>query len=153
MADHEGPIVAIQDCIKKIGKAISPEDRALLEQYLDEGLSDEQAVRRLLVETTANVVSIATQARAAGAEVATPENVVAEIQNLSDEKMKRLFERREELTDQIDEINAEYRELASDSEVFDGVVRTRTGAAQSLEEMSEARGAFDANAAPAARAI
>ncbi len=128
--------MAIQDCIKRIGD-VTDADVALLEQYIAEGLTDSQAVRRLLIESTANVVDIARQARELGAEVATPKNVMAEITDVTDRKVKNLFAQREELSDQIDRINAEYRDLLTDAELLDQIMGARNPMWQPLENLSE----------------
>jgi len=128
--------VAIQDCIKRIGD-VTDNDVALLEQYMAEGLSDAQAVRRLLIESTANVVDIARQARELGAEIATPKNVLTEIADITDRKVKQLFSQREELSDQIDRINSEYRDLLTDAELLDSIMGARNPMWVPLEELTE----------------
>ena len=39
--------MALKDCMKKLGKALDPKDRELLESYLEQGLSDQEAIDRL----------------------------------------------------------------------------------------------------------
>lgn len=127
--------MALQDCIKKLG-VVSREDRELLQQFLDEGLTDEQAVRRLLIQSQANVIDIAGRAREAGAVVAGPRDVIGELRSFQNERLQRLLVERAGIEDQIAESNADYGDMAGNVELMNEKIASILGSPVKLEEAS-----------------
>lgn len=128
--------MALQDCIKKLG-VVSKEDRELLQQFLDEGLTDEQAVRRLLIQSQANVVDIAGRAREAGATVTSPRDVIGELRSFQNERLQRLLVDRAGIEDQIAESNAEYGDMAGNIELLNAKMSQILGQPIDLTESSD----------------
>ena len=103
--------MALKDCIRKMGKAVSKADRSALQQSLDDGLSDEQAVRKLYISANKNVIDITERARKQGAEITpapTPVSDLIEMQARNLEKIQTeqnaLFEEKDALKEELGEI-------------------------------------------------
>lgn len=112
--------MAIKDCIRKMKGLVTKDDKALLEQYLADGLTDDQAVRKLLLETDAEILSITKQAAEAGATVANRPDFLGEITSLQNKRVEKIREERVKIADEGRELNETY----SDSKVVIDVVRT-----------------------------
>ena len=82
--------MALKDCIKKLKGLVSDEDIAQLEQYIADGLSDEEAVHKLTVESDYNVVLIAKRAAEQGATVANRPAFIAEIISISGKVVEKI---------------------------------------------------------------
>lgn len=128
--------MALQDCIKKLG-VVSREDRELLQQFLDEGLTDEQAVRRLLIQSQANVVDIAGRAREAGATVVAPRDIIGELRSFQNERLQRLLVERAGIEDQIAESNTEYGDMRGNIELLNEKMSQVLGHPIDLTESSD----------------
>lgn len=104
--------MALKDCIKKMGKAVSKADRAALQQYLDDGLNDDQAIRKLYIAANQNVIDITERAKSKGAEITpaiTPITNLIEMQRRNLDKIRvqqdKLFEERDALKEELGEID------------------------------------------------
>ena len=82
--------MALKDCIKKLGKALSPEDKELLESYLEQGLSDDEAIDRLSLVLDKKLLDISLQAKRAGAAVKVKKDVLAEVRQMGEARMEVL---------------------------------------------------------------
>jgi len=110
--------VALKDCIKELG-VVSPADEALLTEYLAAGMTDEQAVQTLLIETSIDVLSIADRAREAGATINVPKDVIADVSNFMGARIKKLIKERAAIENTMSELNDQYKILSWEAEVFD----------------------------------
>lgn len=128
--------MALQDCIKKLG-VVSKPDQKKLQQFLEEGLTDEQAVRRLLIESNVDVIDIASRAREAGAVVRDAPNVLAEVRSFQNERLQKLLVERAGIEDRIAESNAEYGDMAQNLAMFNDHLQTKVGWTKDLEDMSD----------------
>ena len=113
--------MALEDCINKLG-VVSREDKARLRLFLDEGMTDKQAVRRLLIESSANVVSVAARAKDAGATVNVPNDTLAEIRDFSDKRLRGLVTKRADIEGQMAELNATYRDMTQNLSMFEEIL-------------------------------
>lgn len=82
--------MALKDCIRKIGKPLRKQHRELLKQYLDEGLTDNEAVDKLLVQINQEILDIADRAQKQGAVVAKRPGVLAEIRSIRGKQIDSL---------------------------------------------------------------
>lgn len=128
--------MALKDCLKLLDK-VTDADVALLEQYIAEGLTDKQAVRRLLIETNVDVINIADRARAQGAEVAVPKDAIADIRNFQDTRLRSLIKKRGKLEDEMEFLNVEYKILAYEAELFDQLLAQGKQLYDPVENMEE----------------
>jgi hypothetical protein len=88
--------MALKDCMKKLGKALDPKDRELLESYLEQGLSDQEAIDRLNLVLDKQILDISLQAKKAGAEVKVKRDVMGEVRAIGEQRRINL---RQELID------------------------------------------------------
>ena len=126
--------MALKDCIKKLG-VVSPADEARLQVFLADGMTDEQAVRRLLIEKSVNVVSIADQAREAGAKINAPKDAIAEIRDLQNERVGKLMDDRAKLDMTVEMLNFAYGEMADGANMFQRMLDGKNPMGQLLENM------------------
>jgi DNA repair protein RadC len=82
--------MALKDCIKKLGKALTTEDRELLEGYLEQGLSDNEAIERLNLVLDKKLLDISLQAKRAGAGVKVKRDAMAEIRQMGEKRLEIL---------------------------------------------------------------
>ncbi|KPK74248.1 MAG: hypothetical protein AMJ84_00225 [Acidithiobacillales bacterium SM23_46] len=85
--------MAVRDCIRKLeaaGYKVSDRDKRLLEQWVRDGLSDTQAVNRMLAMAEFDVVDIASRARDRGAEIRKRPDVLGEIREYREGQLKQL---------------------------------------------------------------
>ncbi len=118
--------MALKDCIKKLG-VVSKEDEQLLNQYLADGMTDEQAVQRLLIERSVDVISLADRARTAGFELKPPPDSLAEIRDLQDKRLRGLLAKRGELENELAILNAEFSDMASNESILEDMIRMKIG--------------------------
>lgn len=85
--------MALKDCIKKMKGGVSTADVASLEQYIEDGLNDEQAVRKLLIGASQNVVELAHRARTEGAELADVTSPLAKVIQFREERQGRALQK------------------------------------------------------------
>ena len=82
--------MALKDCMKKLGKALDPKDRELLESYLEQGLSDQEAIDRLNLVLDKKLLDISLQAKRAGAGVKVKRDALAEIRQMGEKRLEIL---------------------------------------------------------------
>lgn len=58
--------MALKDCIRKLGKLITKDDQALLQSWLEEGLSDEAVVQRYLLAAEMDMLDTVRKAKISG---------------------------------------------------------------------------------------
>jgi len=92
--------MALKDCIKKFQKAgvpISSADIEKLEAFIEQGMTDEQAVRALTVELDKKIVDIASYAASKGAQVQERKDVLGEVRSFAQAEEKKLRTRLAEI--------------------------------------------------------
>lgn len=116
--------MALKDCLRRMGKAVSEADRETLQQYLDDGLTDNQAIRKLYIDANKNVIDITKRARKEGADITpapTPVSDLIEMQARNLEKIQaeqnKLFEEKDTLNEELGEIG-----ILEDKVGQDGVI-------------------------------
>ena len=100
--------MALNDCIRKMKGLVSKADIASLKEYIADGLSDEEAVRKLTLESEYNVVVITKRAAEAGAAITDRPDFLAEIRNIQEARAGKIQVERVKLEDELRELNAEY---------------------------------------------
>lgn len=94
--------MALKDCIKKLGKVVNKADILELDGYISDGLTDQQAVRKLLIGANQNVIDIVSRAGKAGATLA-PGELPAEVSDLVSMQGRNLEKFQQERQDLVDE--------------------------------------------------
>lgn len=128
--------MALKDCIKKLG-VVSQADEARLTTYLAEGLNDEQAVRRLLIESSIDIISIADRAREAGAAISVPKDAVADIRDFVDARLRKLISDRTAIETEMGDLNNLYKIMSWESELFDLLLAQGKELYDPLENMQQ----------------
>jgi len=82
--------MALKDCMKKLSKALDPEDQELLELYLEQGLSDNEALVRLDLVLDKKILDISLRAKKRGAVVKVRRDALAEVRALSERRRGKL---------------------------------------------------------------
>jgi len=100
--------MALKDCIKKMKGAVSDRDIASLEQFIADGLSDEQAVQKLYLESSYNVVQITQRAAEQGAVIANRPDMLAEISSLQAKRADKVRAERVKLEKEMRQLHIEY---------------------------------------------
>jgi hypothetical protein len=112
--------MAYKNCIAKLKKAgvkITPEHEAALEAAIAEGLSDDEAVRRLALMAHQNVIDIVNRARNEGAKVAPVKNPVTELAKFQSRKLEGIAKRRTKINDEINTATNRFSDIV-DAEAF-----------------------------------
>jgi hypothetical protein len=132
--------VALKDCLgklKKAGHKVSPVMRAQLEKYIAAGLTDTQAVQRMIVENASDIISIVDRVQAAGVEVKTGRGAMAEIRDFRTEKLRALMGDRSEANEKVKALNDEHTLLKQDADLFDELLSKGVNAEVSFNELTE----------------
>lgn len=114
-----------KNCIKRLRKAgykVELADRRLIKTYLNEGLTIDQTVARMMAEASLDVLETIRQIEEQGVEVDTATGQVAEIRNFRLEQLRAQMNKRGEINQQIIEIENEYQDLRQDAEIFDKIL-------------------------------
>ena len=61
--------MALKDCIKKLGKAVTAADKKLLQGWIDQGLDDDVVLQRYDLHIQKKLVDISARAQKKGAKV------------------------------------------------------------------------------------
>ena len=122
--------MALEDCIAKFKGKITGDQIAALEAAKDEGLTDEQAVRRVLLAAQVNVIDIADRARKQGAKLAPVPNPVSDVAKFQAATLEKIKAEREALTAE----NAKLKEELSDIETVRAGVKRESGVGPGLSE-------------------
>ena len=91
--------MALNDCIKKFeraGKPLKPEQLKALEKAKAEGLTDNDAIRRVSLMAHQNVIDVVGRARNEGAVVAPVANPVSELVKFQSRKLEDINKRKTE---------------------------------------------------------
>jgi DNA repair protein RadC len=108
--------MALIDCMKKLGKDLSSDDRELLQVWIDQGLTDEQVLQRYDLHIKKTLVDITKRAQDKGAKVSVKRDVLAEVSSFSKAK---LFKARVRLA----EVRTEHQRL---NELIDDILWVET---------------------------
>jgi hypothetical protein len=132
--------VAVKDCIKllkKAGHKVEPEDVKMLTKYVANGLTDAQAVMRLFIDASVDVISITDRVSEAGGDVETGTGKLAEIKDFRTEKLRAMMGERAEIVEKIEGINADYKLLLQDASLFDELLSKALGFNVEFENLTE----------------
>ena len=80
--------MALKDCIKKLGKAVSPQDRELLQAYLDAGMSDDEALDRLNLVLDKQIIDISLKVQKQGGTVKAKRDVLGELRSMGKKRLE-----------------------------------------------------------------
>jgi hypothetical protein len=112
--------MALKDCIKrmeKAGRPLKPDQLKALEQAKDEGLSDNDAIRRVSLMAHQNIVDIAGRARNEGATLAPVANPLTDLAKFQASKLVKIVERKAKINAEL-EAKANRFEDIVDAEAF-----------------------------------
>ena len=107
--------MSLKDCLKKMTKAgipVSKDDQQTLQQYLDSGLTEDQAVDRLVVMSDKDIVDITLRAKKMGAAVANRPDFVAEIYELREKNLEEIRALRDEIQTEREALDDVYNEIS-----------------------------------------
>ncbi len=123
--------MALKDCLKilrKEGYKVELTDRRLLKQYMDEGMSDANAVRRLMVEAGREILSVTERVQAvADVDVETTQGQLSLVRDERREALKERMGRRKKVVDKINQLDADYWNMSGDAAMFDEVMSQGLG--------------------------
>lgn len=88
--------MALKDCIRKLGKLISREDRELLQSWLDEGIEDEAVVQRYLLAAEMDMLDVLRKAQISGEiQIRTPDvrATISEFATVAFDKAEKEYNR------------------------------------------------------------
>ena len=103
--------MALKDCIKKFGKSLPAKDKELLESYLEQGLSDDEAVDRLNLVLDKELLDISLKAKKAGATVKVKKDVLAEVRQMGEARMQALRTELMEVRQKHSDLSAQRSEI------------------------------------------
>jgi DNA repair protein RadC len=103
--------MALKDCIKKFSKTLDKGDRELLQSYLDQGLTDEQAVSRLELVLSKQLLDISLRAKKAGAAVRVKTDVLGEVRSYGAARLKVLRSELANIRNEQDLLSAQREEI------------------------------------------
>lgn len=107
--------------LKKNGVEITLEVERKLEHLLEEGLTENQAVRHLVLASHQNVIDITTRAQEEGATVAPVENPVTDLVEFQAKALTKVKDRQEEIQDRVTELVDRFTDITA----LEGHVMTR----------------------------
>jgi hypothetical protein len=81
--------MALIDCMNKLGKVLSKDDEALLQQWLDQGLTDDEVIQRYELHIEKKLVDITKLAQEKGATVLIKRDVLAEVRVLGEKALEK----------------------------------------------------------------
>jgi len=106
--------MALKDCIKKMAKAgtpVSKADQASLQQFIDDGLTDDQAIRKLYIVANQNVIDITERARGEGATVAPSPQPISDLIEMSGRNLDKIQNEQAKLFTEKDDLEEELGEI------------------------------------------
>jgi hypothetical protein len=129
-----------KNCIKRLkskGHKVELADRRLIKTLLNEGLTIDQVVTRMVAEASIEVLETVQQIEEAGIEVETGQGQLAEIKDFRTEQLKAEMGLRRELQQRISEANAEYHDVLQDAEMFDQILSMGIDEAVAFNDLTE----------------
>jgi hypothetical protein len=105
--------MALQDCINKMKGLVTRDDRIRLQEFIDAGLTDDQAVRKLLLESDARVLDITAKAAEAGAAVQNRPDFIGEIRSLQKKRAEKVRAQRKKYAKEEQELNDQYSDSST----------------------------------------
>ena len=103
--------MAMKDCIRRLekaGKPLTEKQLNALQTAKDEGLSDDLAVRKVVLMAHQNVVDIVGRAREEGATVAPFSNPVIGALQFQTKALTKIADRKNEINEQVDTLSDDY---------------------------------------------
>jgi len=81
--------MALKDCMRKLGVPLSKDDKALLEQWIDQGLTDEQVLDRYELHINKTLFDITKKAQAQGAKVSVKRDTLGELRSFGEAQLDK----------------------------------------------------------------
>ena len=103
--------MALIDCMNKLGAALSKDDKALLEQWIDQGLTDDEVLQRYDLHIEKKLVDITKLAQEKGAKVSVKRDVLGEVRSFSEARLAKARTRLAEVRAQHTELGQQYGEI------------------------------------------
>jgi DNA repair protein RadC len=92
--------MGLKDCLKKLGGELGKENRELLESYIEQGMSDDDAVARMELVLDKKIFDVSIRAKRSGAGVKVKRDVLGELRSIGLQRLEvlrvQLRENREE---------------------------------------------------------
>lgn len=104
--------MALIDCMNKLGKRLSDDDKALLQQWIDQGLTDDEVLQRYDLHIEKKLVDITKLAQEKGATVSIKRDVLAEVRVLGEAQLEKARTRLAEVRAEHTALGAKMVEMA-----------------------------------------
>jgi len=104
--------MALIDCMRKLGKDLSEDDKALLQQWIDQGLTDDEVIQRYDLHIEKKLVDITKLAQEKGAKVLIKRDVLAEVRELGEAQLEKARTRLAEVRAEHTALGAKMVEMA-----------------------------------------
>lgn len=107
--------MALKDCLRKMEKAgtpVSEADTVLLEQWIDQGLTDDDVLQRYGLHIEKKLFDITKAAQDKGAPVSVKRDVLAEVRSFSEAVLVKARIRLVEVRNEYDELNNQFGEIS-----------------------------------------
>ncbi len=103
--------MAFIDCMNKLGKRLSKDDKALLQQWIDQGLTDDEVLQRYDLHIEKKLVDIVKLAQERGAKVSVKRDVLGELRSFGEAKLEKARTRLAEVRKEHDLLGVQYGEI------------------------------------------
>ena len=103
--------MALIDCMNKLGKRLSKDDKALLQQWIDQGLTDDEVLQRYDLHIEKKLVDITKLAQEKGAKVSLKRDVLGEVRSFSEARLDKAKTRLAEVRAEHTELGQAYGEI------------------------------------------
>jgi hypothetical protein len=116
--------MSFKNCIRRLKRAgveITFEMEQEVSRLLDEGLTESQAVRRMVLAAHQNVIDITVRARNEGATVMPVANPVSELVTFQAKALQKIKDRQDEIQDRVSELTDRFTDITA----IEGHIRTR----------------------------
>ena len=105
--------MALIDCMNKLGKRdLSEDDKALLQQWIDQGLTDDEVLQRYDLHIEKKLVDITKMAQEKGAKVSVKRDVLGEVRIMGEAQLAIARTRLAEVRAEYQNLNEQYGEIA-----------------------------------------
>lgn len=104
--------MALKDCIKKLGVVLSKKDKALLETWIDQGLSDDEVLQRYELHINKTLVDITKRAQEKGAKVSVKRDTLGELRSFSEARTAKIRTRLAEVRAEHGALSNQYGEIS-----------------------------------------
>ena len=104
--------MALKDCMDRLGPRLKPDDKELLQQWIDQGLTDDEVLARYDLHIEKKLFDITKAAQDKGAPVSVKRDVLAEVRSFGEATLAKARIRLVEVRNEYDELNNQFGEIS-----------------------------------------